>query len=64
MTARNIEVLKSDSRFVHAGALAFILGHDCSYGCHYGMRSTRNRAIELFTAGFVSAKNDYETFSK
>lgn len=54
-----VEILKSDGRFFHAGALAFIRGDSNNYGCHYGMRSSRAFAIDEFRAGFASAERDY-----
>ena len=56
-----IEIFKSESRYRHAGALAFILGCDASYGCHYGMQGL-NRAFAKseFAAGYIQAMRDYE----
>lgn len=58
LTSRDIENLKSDGRFFHAGALAAALGQPASYGCHYGMRSTRAYAIDQFQAGHAAAISD------
>ena len=55
MTTAQIERLKAQERYEHAGALAFILGHDDSYGCHFGMRSTRDSAAEQFRHGWLEA---------
>lgn len=41
-----------------AGALAFWQGASCSYGCHYGMRSTCAWAREQFAEGWLAAQRD------
>jgi hypothetical protein len=43
-----------------AGALAYMLGKTDYYGCHYGMRSTRQWAIEQFKQGWLVAQRDYK----
>jgi hypothetical protein len=58
LTNRDVENLKSDGRFFHAGALAAALGQPNTYGCHYGMRSSREWAIEEFQAGHAAALRD------
>ena len=58
LSARDVEILKSESRFFHAGALAFALGFGDSYGCHYGMRSTRFEAAAEFKRGHAAAVSD------
>jgi hypothetical protein len=60
LTARDVEQLKSEGRYQHAGALSFILGLGGVYGCHYGMRSTRVQAMQEFVHGFMYAETDYE----
>jgi hypothetical protein len=54
-----IENLKSQKRFAHAGALAFALGCDDYYGCHYGMRQDREAAMVAFRQGWATARQDY-----
>lgn len=54
-TARDVETLKSEGLFFTAGALQFQLGHALAYGCHYGLRSTRERDVAEFRAGYESA---------
>ena len=51
-TARQIDELKSEGRYFEAGKLARELGRDCYFGCHFGLRSERDRAVEEFTAGY------------
>jgi hypothetical protein len=51
-----VEDLKSQGQHEAAGELAASLGHDRQYGCHYGMRSTRLRAIEEFNRGYDREK--------
>jgi hypothetical protein len=58
-TARNIEDLKADGLYFDAGKLARQLGHDRSYGCHYGLKSDRARAIAEFEAGFDAKDTVY-----
>jgi hypothetical protein len=50
-----VEQLKGDARHFHAGALAAMLGLPNAYGCHYGMRSTREDAAEAFRQGHAEA---------
>lgn len=51
------ETLKQADRFYDAGRLAFRLGHPNTYGCHYGMRSTRDAAAAAFAEGYRFAAN-------
>ena len=55
VTARMVEDLKSQDMFFAAGALQNQLGHALAYGCHYGMRSTRDSAVAEFRAGWLAA---------
>jgi hypothetical protein len=48
-----------DTRPFTAGALAYIQGRDCYYGCHFGMRSTAQQAREQFAVGWHTARRDY-----
>jgi hypothetical protein len=53
---QTIENYKGDGRYRHAGQLAAITGEpEPIYGCHYGMRSTRDAAVEEYRAGFFEA---------
>ena len=54
-TTRTVEELKSEGLFFTAGALLFQLGHNRSYGCHYGMRSTVEADKAEFFAGYDAA---------
>jgi hypothetical protein len=55
---RWIEQAKGDRPFA-AGALAYMLGLDCSYGCHFGMRSTADWARQQFAQGWHTARLDH-----
>ena len=50
--SQRVEDLKAQGEYEEAGKLAASLGHYRSYGCHYGMKSTRLRAIEEFYRGY------------
>lgn len=50
-----IEDLKAAGHYFAAGAVAQSLGGAAFYGCHYGMRSTREQAKEDFYRGFAAA---------
>lgn len=56
--SNTLHVLKSEGHYFAAGALAFSIGHDRSYGCHFGMRSTRDAAIEAFNRGYDAARQE------
>ena len=56
ISIRTIEDLKADDQFYRAGVLSALAGLPRSYGCHYGFRSTRDRAIEAFYKGFDAAQ--------
>ena len=49
---RLVEDLKANGHYYAAGALARSLGHGRFFGCHYGMRSEKERSQELFYAGY------------
>lgn len=53
---QQINNLKDAGYFREAGAAAFRFGHARSYGCHVGMRSTRDASAEAFLAGYDAAK--------
>jgi hypothetical protein len=59
MTWTDVENLKSEHRYRHAGALAFIIGNDAYYGCHYGMRNTLDHAKDEFNSGYYIAQHDW-----
>ena len=50
-----VDDLKSNGHYQAAGALSRILGHDQSYGCHFGMRSDLECAREAFIRGWYEA---------
>lgn len=60
MNWQTVETLKANARHFHAGALAFILGHDSNMGVHVGMRSDAEHARRAFRDGWHSASKDYE----
>ena len=51
-----VEKLKSEGKYREAGELAFNEGQSDAYGCHYGMRSDRQFAINEFRAGYEAAR--------
>lgn len=55
LVAKDVERLKVEGRYVHAGALQAALGMDHYFGCHYGMRSTLDGAKAAFRDGFMWA---------
>lgn len=57
MDGRTVEALKADGEWFQAGMLAAWLGHTSAYGCHYGMRSTLEKARAEFARGW----NEYHT---
>lgn len=52
INAQTVEALKADGLYFEAGVLARAIGTGPDYGCHYGMRSTRNAAIATFNLGY------------
>ena len=50
-----IETLKSHGHMFAAGALAKQIGTERYYGCHYGMRSTKDRDMAEFFRGYDAA---------
>ena len=44
--------LKAEGRYFEAGQQQFRLGGDRVYGCHFGMRSTRERDMTEYFAGY------------
>lgn len=57
ITGTTVEMLKAEGKHREAGALAAKQGKPCYYGCHFGMRSTRNEAILDFRRGYFAAAN-------
>jgi hypothetical protein len=55
LTFQDVERLKNEGRYFHAGALAWSIGHDDNYGCHYGMCSDRAYAIREYRQGWKEA---------
>jgi hypothetical protein len=53
---RTIDELKSQGQYREAGAEAFRTGRDRGYGCHFGMRSTRDYARREYEAGWDEAQ--------
>lgn len=53
-----VDDLKSKGEMFEAGKLAFETGRDRSYGCHFGMRSTRERDMRAFFLGYDQAVFD------
>lgn len=51
--AREIELQKAQCNYRMAGQLARLLGLDPIYGCHYGMRSTRQYALLEYMQGWA-----------
>jgi len=49
---QQIDKLKSQGQYRDAGIIAAANGKGRSYGCHFGMRSGLNAAVEAFQAGF------------
>ena len=54
-TTRAVEDLKSEGLYFTAGAMLFQLGHDRSYGCHYGFRSDLEESRDEFYRGYDAA---------
>ena len=54
-----INTLKSEGRYFEAGVAARQEGRECYYGCHFGMRSTRDSAIAEFTSGYNAKDTVY-----
>lgn len=50
-----IEDLKASGHYFAAGAVAKQIGGMRYYGCHYGMRSTKERDMAEFFAGYDAA---------
>jgi len=52
VTQQDVERMKGLGCYREAGQLQALLGLDCDYGCHYGMRSTRDVCREQFFQGY------------
>lgn len=46
------EEIKADGNYRLAGQLSRLEGGDRYYGCHFGMRSTRDQAVREYFAGY------------
>ncbi len=55
---RTVEDFKAEGLFFTAGALAFQIGLPRSYGCHYGMRSTKDADAAEFYRGYDAADGE------
>ena len=53
----DINHLKAKGLYYKAGQLAFTLGHDDNYGCHFGMRSELEYARASYKRGYHDAKH-------
>jgi len=53
--SRQIEIMKSEGQYYEAGRQAALTGGLRVYGCHYGMRSSRDGAMEAFYRGYDEA---------
>lgn len=60
MTTDQIEDYKSQCRYRIAGQLAALLGCHYGYGCHYGMRSTRDAAVDEYRTGYQEITELFE----
>lgn len=49
------EQLKSEGKYIEAGANAWAAKEGRAYGCHYGMRSDRAFAMNEFYRGYDEA---------
>lgn len=58
VTYRTAEDIRIAGHYFAAGALAASLGKERYYGCHVGMRSTREASMEAFFRGYDAAKAD------
>ena len=52
---QRIDALKVDGAYFAAGALAYVYGRRSAYGCHFGMRSTRDADARAYEAGYNAA---------
>jgi hypothetical protein len=57
MNNRDIEKAKAHGDYRLAGQMARLIGTTDHYGCHFGMRSTRDLAIDEFKAGWREIDN-------
>lgn len=56
--SNTVHILKTEGSYFAAGAVAFSAGMDRNYGCHFGMRSSRDAAIEQFYRGYDAARQE------
>lgn len=47
-----VEALKANGAYFAAGAAAREFGLGPAYGCHFGLRATRNADMAAFRAGY------------
>jgi hypothetical protein len=55
MPMNEVERLKGEGRYFHAGVVAAAQGDDNGYGCHFGMRSSLEYARAEFKRGHEEA---------
>ena len=53
---KTVDDLKVDGLYFAAGATAYALGMQRSYGCHFGFKSDRDEAIQQFNTGYDAAR--------
>lgn len=61
---RTIDELKIAGHFFAAGALAFEMKQQRNYGCHFGMRSTRDADRDAFNLGWDAAATAANRFKR
>ena len=53
---KQVDTLKSEGSYEAAGREAAKTNRDRYYGCHFGMRSSKDRAMTEFYAGYDAQK--------
>jgi hypothetical protein len=61
---KTIEDYKVRGRYRTAGQTAALLGHDDIYGCHFGMRSTRDFAMAEYKSGHAEIRAVYRRMER
>jgi len=51
LSIRDINIAKENGQYRRAGQIAGLLSYGADYGCHFGMRSTREAARYQFQLG-------------
>jgi len=57
----NSDQAKEKGLYNLAGGLAYVEGLDGVYGCHYGLRSKRDKAAQSFAKGWATARDESDT---